>query len=99
MTRSGNATVSSARRALEIAALLVVFLSVSVARRIRPRSADRSDALAFARLLQRLGTTFIKLGQHLSMRPDVFSPETLSALATLQDRVESIPDEVALAGC
>lgn len=53
--------------------------------------------MAFARLLQRLGTTFIKLGQHLSMRPDVFSPETISALATLQDKVESIPDDVARA--
>lgn len=40
----------------------------------------------FTKLLGALGPTFIKLGQILSMRSDVFAPEWIEALVTLQDR-------------
>ncbi len=39
--------------------------------------------------LQALGPTFIKLGQILSSRPDIVSPEISSQLACLQEQVES----------
>ncbi|CAI0850191.1 ABC1 kinase family protein [Serratia fonticola] len=39
--------------------------------------------------LQALGPTFIKLGQILSSRPDLVSPEISSQLAGLQEQVES----------
>lgn len=38
--------------------------------------------------LERMGPTFIKLGQLLSTRPDILPPPYLHALARLQDRVE-----------
>ncbi|HKK03552.1 MAG TPA: AarF/UbiB family protein [Gammaproteobacteria bacterium] len=40
---------------------------------------------------EELGPTFIKLGQLASVRPDVFSPETVFELERLQDRVPEVP--------
>ena len=37
--------------------------------------------------LERMGPTFIKLGQLLSTRPDILPPPYLHALVRLQDRV------------
>lgn len=39
------------------------------------------------RALESLGATFIKLGQVMSTRPDIFSPEVISELESLQDRL------------
>jgi ubiquinone biosynthesis protein len=43
---------------------------------------------ALAEDLERLGPTYIKLGQLLSTRVDLLPPEYLTALAKLQDRIE-----------
>ena len=43
--------------------------------------------------LERLGPTFVKLGQLLSSRPDLLPPAYLKALARLQDRVKPFPFE------
>ena len=40
---------------------------------------------------EELGPAFIKLGQLASVRPDVFSPETVFELERLQDRVPAVP--------
>ena len=48
-------------------------------------------------LFQRLGATFIKIGQILSTRPDLFPPDFLAPLERLQDRVPPFPPSVALA--
>jgi len=46
--------------------------------------------------LQDLGPTFIKLGQMMSVRPDVLPQATLDELATLQDSVEAFDTEIAV---
>jgi ubiquinone biosynthesis protein len=48
-----------------------------------------------AAALERLGPTFIKLGQLLSTRPDLLSEAHMTALARLQDRVRPFPFEEA----
>src|SRR5687767_7172875 len=48
-------------------------------------------AEAFARDIEALGPTFIKLGQMLSTRSDLLAPEYVEALARLQDDIEPFP--------
>lgn len=43
--------------------------------------------------LEELGTTFIKLGQILSTRPDLVPPEYQAELAKLQDAAPPVPEE------
>lgn len=56
-------------------------------------SVQGSAAVRFTRMLASLGPTFIKLGQILSMRQDLFPPEWIAALETLQDRAPVVPFE------
>ncbi len=62
--------------------------------RCRPAPlADAREAEEFARDLEALGPTFIKLGQLLSTRADLLPPAYLEALARLQDDVAPFPFE------
>jgi len=53
----------------------------------------RPEAEELAADLERLGPTFIKLGQLLSTRADLLPAPYLEALARLQDRIEPFPYE------
>lgn len=55
---------------------------------------DLSAPVRFAKLLATLGPTFIKLGQILSMRKDIFTPDWIEALEKLQDDAPPLPYEV-----
>jgi ubiquinone biosynthesis protein len=58
-----------------------------------PSSTEAEDAAEFARDLEAIGPTFIKLGQLLSTRADLLPPAYLEALARLQDDVLPVPFE------
>ncbi len=54
-----------------------------------------SPAQRLSRVLERLGTTFIKLGQGLSLRRDILPDDYVEALQSLQDQVRPFPSELA----
>ena len=54
-----------------------------------------AEAAQLADDLERMGPTFIKLGQLLSTRPDLLPQPYIDALARLQDAVEPFPAEEA----
>src|SRR5690606_39510408 len=56
--------------------------------------ADLGNPEDLARDLERLGPTFIKLGQVLSSRPDLVPAAYIEPLSRLQDSVASFPFEV-----
>lgn len=54
---------------------------------------DRSERLSMA--VDRLGPSYVKLGQFLATRPDVVGREMALELAKLQDRMETFPSKQA----
>lgn len=56
---------------------------------------DPPMEVRFRRAFERLGPTFIKLGQILSLRPDVVPPEFIKEFAKLQDNVRTLTPGVA----
>jgi ubiquinone biosynthesis protein len=57
--------------------------------------AHGSDARRLREALEELGPTFVKFGQMLSQRDDLFPAELVSELRSLQDRAGSFPAETA----
>jgi ubiquinone biosynthesis protein len=55
------------------------------------RPATREGAIRFREALEELGTTFVKLGQLLSSRPDLLPDVYIDELATLVDHVLPLP--------
>lgn len=52
---------------------------------------DSSFGVRLRRALEELGPTFVKFGQILSTRSDLFAPETLAELKQLQDHCDKLP--------
>src|SRR3954468_5662546 len=57
--------------------------------------AARAEGGELAAELERLGPTFIKLGQLLSTRTDMLPPAYVESLSRLQDELEPFPTDVA----
>ena len=89
---------SKARRALEVGRvarqrkLLRVLREVGV---VGDKPATPEGARAFRLSLEELGTTFVKLGQLLSSRPDLLPDEYIAELEKLVDDVPPFPFEEA----
>ncbi|GAV84961.1 APH domain-containing protein/ABC1 domain-containing protein [Cephalotus follicularis] len=54
-------------------------------------------AIELRDIVTSLGPAYIKLGQALSIRPDILSPAAMTELQKLCDKVPSFPDDVAMA--
>ena len=54
---------------------------------------SESKAESLPKDLEKLGPTYVKLGQFLSTRPDFLPPAYINALSRLQDKVEPIPED------
>jgi len=83
------------KRYAGIARLLVRYGRSDLVRRVglepvlrEERGEEEAPAAGLAEELERMGPTFVKLGQLLSTRPDLLPGEEIEALARLQDRVE-----------
>ena len=86
------------RRALQVtrvarrSGLLRVLGEIGV---VGDRPATREGAIEFRRALEELGTTYIKLGQLLSSRPDLLPDVYIEELSKLVDTVPPVPfDEI-----
>jgi ubiquinone biosynthesis protein len=88
-------TLSLALRSLVVVAVLawalVVYGFARLAGRGRGNRRDALRGVILARALERLGATFVKLGQIVATRPDVVPPAIAGALARLQDAVPPAP--------
>lgn len=95
-----GAVIASIARAMVIAAVallcLVAYAAGTVRRRfrsreqrIRDRARQRGQLLRWS--FEVLGASFIKAGQLISSRPDIFAPEVIAALRGLQDHVHTFP--------
>jgi ubiquinone biosynthesis protein len=89
-----GARFQRAKRALEVARtarrsrLLRVLREVGL---VGDRPATREGAVEFRRALEELGTTYLKLGQLLSSRPDLLPDVYIEELGTLVDEVPPFP--------
>ncbi|KAI4338228.1 hypothetical protein L6164_016572 [Bauhinia variegata] len=54
-------------------------------------------AIELREIVTSLGRAYIKLGQALSIRPDILSPVAMTELQKLCDKVPSFPDDIAMA--
>src|ERR671939_2242524 len=98
MIRPVGPRTQRARRALTVtrvarrSGLLRVLRELGVVGR---RPATREGAQEFRGALEELGTTFIKLGQLLSSRPDLLPDVYIEELGKLVDQVQPVPfDEI-----
>jgi ubiquinone biosynthesis protein len=83
-------------RFVHVLSAMLLALMVYAGRRLRrfrlsAAERERMQGEAIAGLLERLGATFIKLGQISSTRPDLLGPGLIAPLARLQDAVPSAP--------
>ncbi|GMH08021.1 hypothetical protein Nepgr_009861 [Nepenthes gracilis] len=94
------------KRPRAVATRIVQLLSVSwgflsrlawdvINKKVKENEVNR--AIELREIVTSLGPAYIKLGQALSIRPDILSPVAMTELQKLCDKVPSFPDDVAMA--
>jgi len=91
-----------ARRLVQVTAAGLQFGAILVANDLNrvlmgAKGGKEASARALQKLLTRLGPTFVKLAQTLSMRPDLIGDVYSMALTKLQDNVKPFPNDAAFA--
>lgn len=87
--------MSGLRRLFQIGFAVSAYLLGWLLVRLRLWHPALTLAQRLCRTVERLGTTFVKLGQGLSLHRDLLPDEYIRALQGLQDRVAPFPDMVA----
>lgn len=87
--------MSGLKRLFEIGFAITGYLVWWLLVRLRLWRTPVTPGQRLCRMLERLGTTFVKLGQGLSLHRDLLPDEYTEALQNLQDHVAPFPDEVA----
>lgn len=70
----------------------IIWLGLVYVRILHP---SISPAQRLCKMLESLGTTFVKLGQGLSLRQDILPDDYVEALQSLQDHVQAFDSELA----
>jgi ubiquinone biosynthesis protein len=66
-------------------------LPLRLARLVERKKAD-GEAERLTRALNRLGPSYVKLGQFLATRPDIVGGEVADTLGRLRDEIEQVPE-------
>lgn len=88
-----------ATRAVQLLSVAGGFLSRIAADVINKKIKENevARAIELREIVTSLGPAYIKLGQALSIRPDILSPVAMTELQKLCDKVPSFPDDMAMA--
>jgi ubiquinone biosynthesis protein len=96
--------VRKAARLADMTAVLAKYGVVSASGTLNPidllsrlrsaKSRREGKARAYRKIIEELGTTYIKFGQWLSVRPDFVPPEVIHELERLQDHLPPVPFRV-----
>ncbi|KAE8772418.1 hypothetical protein D1007_55630 [Hordeum vulgare] len=88
-----------ATRAVQLLSVAGGFISHIISDLITDKIKENevARAIELREIVTSLGPAYIKLGQALSIRPDILSPAAMTELQKLCDKVPSFPDDIAMA--
>ncbi|MCG8467660.1 MAG: AarF/ABC1/UbiB kinase family protein [Gemmatimonadetes bacterium] len=84
------------RRLLRFAPVAISFLAAQVWDRVRGRSSPLRTGRRLRARIEKLGGTFVKLGQQLSLRHDLLRSDTCFELGRLLDDMPAMPSDIAV---